>query len=116
MARCVVPPAIAATLAAMLAVVVATGVAAAPLPCAGLLSPSLVPRLASIATENIDAEYPNLIHHVMQSDADVLPPRRLTPAFFGSFDWHSAVHSHWQMGEAAMPKRDARAGCPTERD
>ena len=70
---------------------------ASPLPCSGLLSASLVPRLASIATANVDAEYPNLIHHVMQSDADVLPPRRLTPAFFGSFDWHSAVHSHWQM-------------------
>src|SRR5207247_1597983 len=21
--------------------------------------------------------------------------RELTPAFFGSFDWHSAVHGHW---------------------
>ena len=29
----------------------------------------------------------------MKSDADALPPRRLTPAFFGCFDWHSAVHS-----------------------
>jgi hypothetical protein len=75
---------------------------AAPLPCEGLLSPTLVSTLASIATANVDTEYPNLVHHTMQSDADVMPPRRLTPAFYGSYDWHSAVHSHWQLGACAL--------------
>src|SRR5438552_4867640 len=31
----------------------------------------------------------------MRDDADARPPRELTPVFFGSFDWHSAVHGHW---------------------
>ena len=91
----------------------------APLPCAGLLSPSLVATLADIATANVDTEYPNLIHHTMQSDADVMPPRRLTPAFFGSYDWHSAVHSHWQLGTVRCCRRracaHARARAPLRR-
>lgn len=33
----------------------------------------------------------------MEADADALPPRHLTPAFFGCFDWHSAVHAHWLL-------------------
>jgi len=33
----------------------------------------------------------------MSSDADVRPPRVLTPAFYGCYDWHSAVHGHWLL-------------------
>jgi hypothetical protein len=33
----------------------------------------------------------------MDSDADAQPPRNLTPAFFGCYDWHSAVHAHWLL-------------------
>ena len=54
-------------------------------------------RLASLALACVHREYPNHISHALQSDADVLPPRRLTPAFFGCFDWHSAVHAHWLL-------------------
>ncbi len=36
----------------------------------------------------------------MTSDADARPPRALTPAFYGCFDWHSAVHSHWALVRA----------------
>ena len=25
------------------------------------------------------------------------PPRELTPAFYGCFDWHSSVHGHWLL-------------------
>jgi len=84
------------------AVAAATMAGARAMPCDGsLLSPAVVPRLAEIARTNIGTEYPNLIHHTMQSDADVQPPRKLTPAFYGSYDWHSAVHSHWQLGTSA---------------
>ncbi|CAF4444041.1 unnamed protein product, partial [Rotaria magnacalcarata] len=31
------------------------------------------------------------------SDADIQAPHNLTPAFFGCFDWHSAVHGHWLL-------------------
>ena len=27
----------------------------------------------------------------------MLPPRQLTPAFYGCFDWHSSVHGHWML-------------------
>jgi len=91
-------------------VVAAAMAGAQQLPCDGsLLSPELVPRLAEIARTNIGTEYPNLIHHTMQSDADVQPPRKLTPAFYGSYDWHSAVHSHWQLGMSSVAKRSRRA-------
>jgi hypothetical protein len=42
-------------------------------------------------------EYPNKIAHLLAGDDDVRPPRALTPAFFGAFDWHSAVHGHWAL-------------------
>ncbi|HXU45403.1 MAG TPA: DUF2891 domain-containing protein, partial [Thermoanaerobaculia bacterium] len=44
---------------------------------------------------------PNKIAHVMASDADAKPPRELTPAFFGCYDWHSAVHGHWLLARLA---------------
>jgi len=39
----------------------------------------------------------------------VRPPRELTPAFFGSFDWHSAVHGHWALARILrlFPSGDA---------
>jgi hypothetical protein len=46
-------------------------------------------------------EYPNKIAHVMDSDADAQVPRRLTPAFYGCYDWHSAVHGHWLLARLA---------------
>jgi hypothetical protein len=37
---------------------------------------------------------------VLASDADARPPRELTPAFYGCYDWHSAVHGHWLLARA----------------
>jgi hypothetical protein len=42
-------------------------------------------------------EYPNHPQYLLQSDADLKPPRDVHPAFFGCFDWHSAVHTHWLL-------------------
>jgi len=53
--------------------------------------------LARIIAPSLRREYPNQIAHVMRSDADVRPPRLLTPMFHGCYDWHSAVHSHWAL-------------------
>ena len=55
----------------------------------------------------VHREYPNRIGHLLESDADVLPPRRLTPAFFGCFDWHSAVHAHWLLARLTRLDNDA---------
>jgi hypothetical protein len=61
------------------------------------LSPELAARFAGMALDCVEREYPNKIAHVMSSDADVKPPRSLTPVFYGCFDWHSAVHGHWLL-------------------
>jgi len=58
-------------------------------------------RFARLALDCVHREYPNKIAHVLASDADVRPPRQLTPAFYGCFDWHSAVHGHWVLARLA---------------
>ena len=65
------------------------------------LDPATAERLARLALDCVHQEYPNKIAHVMQSDEDALPPRELTPAFYGCFDWHSAVHGHWMLARLA---------------
>ena len=54
-------------------------------------------RFARLALDCIHKEYPNKIARSLNSDADVKPPRELTPAFYGCFDWHSCVHAHWLL-------------------
>ncbi len=54
-------------------------------------------RFADLALACVAKEYPNKISHNLNSDADVAPPRKLTPAFFGCYDWHSSVHGHWLL-------------------
>jgi hypothetical protein len=54
-------------------------------------------RFAALALDCVHKEYPNKIAHSLNSDADVKPPRQLTPAFYGCFDWHSSVHGHWLL-------------------
>jgi hypothetical protein len=54
-------------------------------------------RWADLALECVHKEYPSKIAHVMDSDADAQSPRTLTPAFYGCYDWHSAVHGHWLL-------------------
>ena len=54
-------------------------------------------RFAKLALDCVHKEYPNKISHVLNSDADVAPPRKLTPAFCGCYDWHSSVHGHWLL-------------------
>jgi len=52
---------------------------------------------ARLALGCVHKEYPNKIAHVLNSKDDVAPPSKLTPAFHGCFDWHSAVHGHWML-------------------
>jgi hypothetical protein len=66
-----------------------------------------VERLAALALKCVHQEYPNKIAHVMQSDTDVAPPRELTPAFYGCFDWHSSVHGHWLLVRLARQNPEA---------
>src|SRR5215472_5899446 len=54
-------------------------------------------RFANLALACVHKEYPNHVSHALNSDADVAPPRKLTPAFYGCYDWHSSVHGHWLL-------------------
>jgi hypothetical protein len=54
-------------------------------------------RFAALALACVHKEYPNKISHSLNSDADVAPPRELSPAFYGCYDWHSSVHGHWLL-------------------
>jgi hypothetical protein len=69
-------------------------------------------RFARLALACVDKEYPNKISHFMNSDADVAPPRKLTPAFYGCYDWHSSVHGHWLLARLARTFPDASFAKP----
>ncbi|HUP47261.1 MAG TPA: DUF2891 domain-containing protein [Thermoanaerobaculia bacterium] len=75
-------------------------VLAAPLDAAEFDAGAAV-RFADLALACVQKEYPNKIAHVLSSDADVAPPRKLTPAFYGCYDWHSSVHGHWLLARLA---------------
>jgi hypothetical protein len=61
------------------------------------LDGELATELARRALRNISREYPNHPQYLLGSDADLQPPRVVHPVFFGCFDWHSAVHTHWLL-------------------
>jgi hypothetical protein len=64
-------------------------------------------RFAQLALACVAKEYPNKISHVLNGDADVAPPRKLTPSFYGCYDWHSSVHGHWLLVRLARTFPDA---------
>ncbi len=53
--------------------------------------------LAGTVLASVRREYPHLLAQELQGDASLRPPRELHPAFYGSYDWHSAVHGHWAL-------------------
>jgi hypothetical protein len=79
-----------------------------PAPAPALaVDPALAARFARLALACVHQEYPNKIAHVMNGDADARPPRELTPAFYGCYDWHSSVHGHWLLARVARLLPDA---------
>jgi hypothetical protein len=64
-------------------------------------------RFADLTLACVHKEYPNKISHTLNSDQDVAPPRKLTPAFYGCYDWHSSVHGHWLLARLARTFPDA---------
>ena len=66
-------------------------------PSTGAFDANAAERFAKLALACVHKEYPNKISHVLNSDADVAPPQKLTPSFYGCYDWHSSVHGHWLL-------------------
>jgi len=53
---------------------------------------------ARVAVRNIALEFPSDVHQVMRHPGDFpYRPKERTPAFYGSFDWHSCVEMHWLL-------------------
>lgn len=90
----------------------ASALSAGAQPAASGLDAAAAGRFATLALACVHQEYPNKIAHVLSSDADVRPPRALTPAFFGCYDWHSAVHGHWLLVRGARMFPDAPFAAP----
>lgn len=60
-----------------------------------MLSTEHAAALARVAAANVAREYPRRLDQLItRADAECRP-RRLHPAFYGSYDWHSSVHMHW---------------------
>jgi hypothetical protein len=71
--------------------------AASPSDPVATLDAAASARFAGLALKCLHDEYPNHISLTLNRDADARPPRELTPAFYGCFDWHSDVHGHWLL-------------------
>jgi hypothetical protein len=68
-------------------------------------------ELAAYPLDCIGTEFP---HHAgaVESAGDTVEPSEQHPVFYGCFDWHSAVHSHWCLVRQlrlfeAHPRREA---------
>ncbi|QXG76488.1 DUF2891 domain-containing protein [Modestobacter sp. L9-4] len=74
------------------------------------------PELAATALRTVREEFPNALRvdYARPGDAPHRPRDR-HPAFYGSYDWHSAVEMHWvlarllRVAPAQVPAADIRA-------
>ncbi|WP_298916566.1 DUF2891 domain-containing protein [uncultured Algimonas sp.] len=61
------------------------------------IDPDLADRFSRLALDCVDKEFPNKISRTTDTAEEIGRPRDLFPAFYGCFDWHSAVHGHWLL-------------------
>ncbi len=86
----------------VLGVLVETGTNAEPDPTSHIsgtpaLTSEVAAGLSELALGCVQREYPNKPSHVLNDEDEVQNPQVLHPAFYGCFDWHSAVHGHWML-------------------
>lgn len=62
-----------------------------------MLTAQLAGAFARIALANVEREYPRRVDRLLVAPDTQWRPRVLHPAFYGSYDWHSAVHMHWLL-------------------
>jgi hypothetical protein len=61
------------------------------------LDPRRAESIAQMIVPSLRREYPAQMVHLLRGDGELRLPREMTPMFYGCFDWHSAVHSHWAL-------------------
>jgi hypothetical protein len=67
---------------------------------------------ARVALANVARAYPRRLDQLLGGPDEEWRPGVLHPAFYGSYDWHSAVHMHWLLARLlrlhpAIPERSA---------
>ena len=62
-----------------------------------MLTAELASAFARVALANVAREYPRRLDQLLAGPGSEWQPRKLHPAFYGSYDWHSAVHMHWLL-------------------
>lgn len=54
-------------------------------------------ELLGISLRCVNREFPYALQHTVAAPVEFRRPADLHPAFFGCYDWHSAVHNHWLL-------------------
>ena len=77
-----------------------------------MLTAELASAFARVALANVEREYPRRARPAADRPGREWQPRKLHPAFYGSYDWHSAVHMHWLLARVlrlhpALPEAEA---------
>jgi hypothetical protein len=54
-------------------------------------------KLAALPLKCLQQEYPNKLGQLLNDSTEIASPKKLHPAFYGCFDWHSSVHGHWSL-------------------
>jgi hypothetical protein len=68
------------------------------LPAWSVILEEHAPAYARVALANIEREFPGDTWHTWRAADDrPLRPRERTPAFWGSYDWHSSVEMFWVL-------------------
>src|SRR5579871_6548990 len=75
------------------------------------LTSELAARFAEIALGHVGREFPNKLDQVLNGPGDLRTPAELHPIFYGSFDWHSSVHSHWLLARVLRRFPDGPQAC-----
>ena len=54
-------------------------------------------HLVKLPLKCMQQEFPNKLGQTLGNKGEMGTPKELHPAFYGCFDWHSAVHGHWML-------------------
>ncbi|OAV43644.1 DUF2891 domain-containing protein [Lewinella sp. 4G2] len=68
-----------------------------PMPTVQELTLAEANRLADLPLECLQQPLPYKSGVILAKEEDLAMPRTHHPAFYGCFDWHSAVHGHWSL-------------------
>ncbi|MBF88850.1 MAG: hypothetical protein CMG75_04165 [Candidatus Marinimicrobia bacterium] len=54
-------------------------------------------KLVELSLKCVEQKFPYKIGYRFNSSEWIKPHYKVTPSFYGCWDWHSAVHGHWTM-------------------